>query len=300
MNAARLARLGAFECDLATGALTWTDEVYDLFGLPVGIPLTRQDVLGQYTEASRQELELRRAAALCTQRGFSFDAQIRRGSHEYRWMRVTVDVVSDKGRPVRIYGAKQDITNERLALDRLRQMAENDHLTGLANRALFDAHYQAMMADEIRFNHVGALALVDLDRFKAINDTLGHAAGDECLRQTALRLQRCFADAQLIARLGGDEFAVFLRAPLAVSRLQDIIARALKTLARPIVWDGHVFDVSASIGAAMLDQRSSRIDLFAEADFALYAAKSAGRGVARLFNAALSKSWDAQKHQSVA
>ena len=116
-------------------------------------------------------------------------------------MRLTANVECEAGVPVRLFGMKQDITEERALLERLRHSAETDALTGLANRAVLEERLS---------REASAVLLVDLDRFKHINDSHGHAAGDECLRQTASALRfACPADA-LVARLGGDEFVVVL------------------------------------------------------------------------------------------
>ncbi|KAB1072464.1 GGDEF domain-containing protein [Methylobacterium planeticum] len=286
-QAARLVRMGAWECDLATERLTWTAGVYDLFGLPAGARLTRSAIVDRYAEASRRELELVRAEAIRFGRGFVLDSEIRTWRGETRWIRITADLAFAEGRPVRLFGAKQDITGEREAWHRLRQRAEHDSLTGLANRGVFDAHYRAMVADARDHAGVAALALIDLDHFKAVNDRLGHAAGDECLRQVALRLQRLFGDAVLVARIGGDEFAVLLRGPLGPGRIAAMLARASAALCQPIAWNGARLAIGASIGATILGRRRGRAgsEVFAEADAALYDAKAAGRSAVRIFGA---------------
>ncbi|WP_132251437.1 diguanylate cyclase domain-containing protein [Methylobacterium segetis] len=287
-EAARLARLGAWECDLATERLTWTEGVYDLFGLGAGAPLRRPEIVGLYEEASRGAMERLRAEAIRTGRGFVLDALIRPRRGEERWIRIGAELARDaEGRPERLYGYKQDVTAEREALERLRHRAERDHLTGLANRAAFDARCRAAAAGPDR--GVAGLVLIDLDRFKAINDGLGHAAGDACLRAASERLRHAFADAALVARIGGDEFAVLLRAPLGRRRILRMLARASAALCRPVPWNGTALAVSASIGARILDpgrDRAPGAELFAEADAALYAAKAAGRNAVRIFGEA--------------
>ncbi|GAA0263604.1 hypothetical protein LNAOJCKE_5250 [Methylorubrum aminovorans] len=234
-----------------------------------------------------------RAEAIRSGQGFVLESEIRTGQGQSRWIRITADIAREQGRAVRLFGAKQDITEEREAWHRLRQRAERDPLTGLANRGLFDAHYRAMVAGERDHASVAALALIDLDHFKAINDRFGHAAGDECLRLVARRLQRIFGDAVLIARLGGDEFAVLLRAPLGPARIARMLARASAALCQPMLWDGTRLEVGASIGAAILNPRQSRAasGVFAEADAALYAAKAAGRNAVRIYG---DPSWEAR------
>lgn len=284
-QAARLAHFGAWECDLATEDLTWTDGVHALFELPVGTPLKRATIVDLYVGDSRHDMEIMRAEAIRTRQGFTLDAQIRTCRGEHRWMRISADVECEAGRPVRIFGAKQDITRERAALERLRELAENDPLTGLANRRLFEARYCEVIGDTLNYGFVSALVLIDIDHFKAINDRLGHAAGDECLRQIAMRLRQIFADAGLVARIGGDEFAVLLRAPVEPTRIAQVLRLALAALRKPILWNMRPLDVGASIGARILAQPHGRrsTEFFAEADAALYAAKAAGRNVVCIF-----------------
>lgn len=293
-QASRLARIGSWECDLATEQLSWTDFTYELFGIPVGSPLKRAATVGLYVDESRRDMEAMRAEAIRSQQCFIMDAEIRTNRGEGRWIRIAADVAVEQGRAVRLFGAKQDITREREAWARLRELAERDPLTGLANRGMFDTRYRAVIGDELRHASVSVLALIDLDRFKAINDRLGHAAGDECLRQTAQRLQRLFGDAILVARIGGDEFAVLLRAPLGPARIAEMLQRASRALSRPIIWNDVRLDVSASIGATVLGQPHLRklSGLFGEADAALYEAKRAGRNTVRVFG-------DASPHATV-
>jgi diguanylate cyclase (GGDEF)-like protein len=284
-QAAKLARIGAWECDLADEHLTWTDGVYDLFGLPLGGPLSRRAIVDLYTEQSRRELELVRADAVRRGHGFVLESEIRTWRGQTRWIRITADIASVAGRPVRLFGLKQDITDEREEWARLRHRAEHDALTGLANRGRFDAHCRAMASDARTRGSVAALVLIDLDDFKPINDRLGHAAGDECLRQAALRLRRVFRDAVLVARIGGDEFAVLLRAPLGPTRIAQMLARASAALCQPILWNDARLAVGASIGATILGPARNAAEAFAEADAALYAAKAAGRNTVRLHGA---------------
>ena len=284
-QACRLANMGAWECDLATERLTWTDGVYQIFDLSAGTPLRRATIVDLYCDESRDEMEFLRAEVIRSGRSLAMDAQIRTAHGARRWMRLSVGVTQDEGRPVRLFGAKQDVTAERDAWERLRREAERDPLTGLANRGLFEAHYRAIVADPLNHASVSAIALIDVDRFKAINDAFGHLAGDACLRRVAMRLQRVFGDAMLVARIGGDEFAVLLRAPLGPARIRHMLERARDALARPIVWNAQTLEAGASIGATILGRPHVRrlSELFSEADTALYAAKHAGRGTVHVF-----------------
>ena len=118
-----LAKIGVWQCDLATETLTWTDGVYDLFELPRGSPVTREQILALYDEESRTEIERRRAEAIATGGSFSLDVRICTARGNPRWLRLTIDVEQDElGRPVSIFGTKQDITEARLAEEKVKAL----------------------------------------------------------------------------------------------------------------------------------------------------------------------------------
>ncbi len=125
-----LARIGVWECDLATGALTWTDGVYDLFELPRGRPVERAEIVALYDDESRAEMERLRARAIEEGGSFSLDIHIRTAKGNARWLRLTADVERENGRAVRIFGTKQDITAEKLAQEKVRSLqAQLVHLS---------------------------------------------------------------------------------------------------------------------------------------------------------------------------
>lgn len=280
------ARIGAWECELATERLTWTSGVYELFGYPMDSPLRRASIVDLYVPESRRNMEIARAEVIRSGRTVSLDTEIRTWSGEKRWMRLSINAVAENGRPVRIFGSKQDITSDRQALESLRLQAETDSLTGLANRSVFQQRYHEVIGDTLNYGSASALALVDLDRFKELNDTFGHEAGDACLCEIAMRLKRAFCNAGLVARLGGDEFALILSAPTNPARIENVLEQTVAMLCRPIFWRGLCLEVGASIGAALIGRPHRRriTELFADADIALYAAKAAGRNKVHLFN----------------
>lgn len=284
-QAAQLAAMGAWECQLATEELIWTDGVYDLFGLPRGSTLHRPSIVDLYANDSRAEMERLRAMMIRTGQGFVLDARVIGADGVNRWMRLSAGVSHAHGRPARIFGAKQDITGEKQMWQGLRRLAYSDPLTGLANRRAFEAQLSELRHSPADGGAIGALALVDLDMFKPINDQLGHAAGDECLRQVALRLQTALSDALTIARIGGDEFALLLCSNAGWPSILHRLSLALTALSRPVAWKGKLIEVSVSIGAAMLlpGQLHDPDRSFAEADSALYVAKASGRNRLRVF-----------------
>jgi len=269
--ALRVAGMGLWTCSLPDERLTWSNGVYDLFGLPRGVPVGRPDTLALYSEASRRRLTALRDRAIAGAGGFSLDAELVPPGGGHRWIRITATVETRNGRPMRLYGLKQDVTEERRRLEELRLQAETDALTGLANRACFDARLR---------EPVSALLLIDLDGFKAINDTHGHPAGDHCLREAARRISLTCQRAELVARIGGDEFAVFLDAD--ATEAATCAVRLVAALNRPFDHGGRRYPLGASVGAALCRGVPDPVAL---ADTALYAAKAAGRRTYRLFDA---------------
>ncbi len=180
-------------------------------------------------------------------------------------------------------GVGRDVTEVRRSHDRIAQLARFDPLTGLANRALFREGLEDALARAVRTGKSCALLFIDLDRFKAVNDTLGHSAGDRLLRETAGRLRDAIGGGATIARLGGDEFAVML--PDASAARVDSIARAIvASLATPFDLDGHRTVIGASVGYALGPADGAGVDkLLKSADLALYEVKSNGRGAACRF-----------------
>ncbi len=278
-QALNAAGIGAWECELGTERLSWTQGVYDIFGYPESNPLRRANIVDLYIDESRRHMELARAEVIQSGSPVTLDTEIRTWRGEKRWMRLSINAVRDGGRSLRIFGCKQDVTSDRHAIENLRQQAETDPLTGLANRTIFQARYRDIVNDSLNHGHASALVLIDLDGFKQLNDTFGHLAGDACLCEVAQRLRRAFHNAGLVGRLGGDEFAIILRAPTDAARIARVLQKTVMMLSRPLFWNGLRLEVSASIGAALIGRPHRRriVELFAEADIALYDAKAAGR-----------------------
>jgi len=170
----------------------------------------------------------------------------------------------------------------------LIEQAHRDALTGLANRKLLLEHLHHAVA---QFRRQGkprsAVMMIDLDRFKAVNDSRGHLVGDKLLVEVARRLERCLRDVDTAARFGGDEFAILLDAVDEVRDATRIADRIHAALAKPIALDGVEVTISASIGIALVDQDYERgEELLRDADIALYRAKEAGRARTDVFTPA--------------
>ena len=205
--------------------------------------------------------------------------------HGTQWWQLSAKPVTDDRQQVLGWrGVLVDATAEITAERQLRQLAHFDALTGLANRVtLHDA-----IREHLRNTGTGALLSVDLDHFKAINDTFGHSAGDAVLVSVAARLKRLVRPTDLIARLGGDEFAVLIRSLSEPAQVNSLARRLLAAFAHPFDVDERRHFVGLSIGIAMLPAHGTEVDeLLGNADLALYEAKGAGRGRAALYEASL-------------
>jgi diguanylate cyclase (GGDEF)-like protein len=187
--------------------------------------------------------------------------------------------------------ALRDITERRKAEERVRHLAYHDALTGLPNRALFLDRLEQALARARRDGEGAALLLLDLDGFKEVNDTFGHAAGDLLLRRLAERLRAAVRETDTAARLGGDEFAVVqvgCDQPAAVAAA-TLARRLLDVLSEPVTLEGgREVCAGVSIGVALALADGEDVDrLLHGADLALYRAKAEGRGVFRLFEPAM-------------
>ena len=282
-RASATARIGIWSCSLPDEQLSWSDGVYDLFELPRGSLVSRAQALKMYAPHSRRRMQALRAHAIRTLGDFNFDAEIITSTGKHRWMRITATVDGLNGQARRIFGMKQDVTEEKLLAERTRHMAETDALTGLANRSLFQARLDDLQHDS-QVSSVGALILVDLDRFKSINDSLGHAQGDACLIEAGRRLAACCSSEALVARIGGDEFAV-ITGPKAALAPEHLCASIVEAFREPFILNGRPHQIGASIGMARNIGQDAEA-LYRNADTALYQAKSAGRGTWRDFAAA--------------
>lgn len=283
-NSLAAGQCGLWECRLQDERVTWSDNVYELFDLPQGSVVHRKDMLDSYTEASLRHLEDTRSRALQTGGRFRLAAEIRTAKGHRRWIRINGVVERRNGLAERLYGMKQDITEERALAEDARRLAEVDPLTNLANRRLFQEKLS-----ELADRSDAALLLVDLDGFKQINDTFGHLAGDDMLRRTAARLRLACRDTALVARIGGDEFAVLFNEGidrLALERRAQDVVEALRI---PVRQGDFMLELGASAGVAR-SERTGAQDWISRADVALYAAKAAGRGTYRVYSPAMVRS----------
>jgi len=190
----------------------------------------------------------------------------------------------DLGEFVGFRGVGSDVTEQRASADRINRMARFDTLTGLPNRLMINETLVKTITEAERSGGRYGFMMLDLDRFKAVNDTLGHPIGDRLLGRVSERLDQLMGEAYLCGRLGGDEFAVVVHDATDTVAIERLAQRIIESLSLPYEIDAHTLYIGASIGLAIgpRDGRTAEM-LIRSADLALYRAKDAGRGVFRTY-----------------
>lgn len=222
---------------------------------------------------------------------FECEYRMRDSEGSYRWMLSRGAAIRDNtGKAVRVAGSQTDITERKATEQLLLRNALHDTLTNLPNRALFMdrlglAVHRAKRRNDYRF----AVLFLDLDRFKSVNDSLGHIIGDQLLVNVGQRLAVCLRPGDTVARLGGDEFAILLEEIHSVNDATDVASRIREVMKQPVRLGGQELFISASIGIALGDgEHNQAEDLLRNADVAMYRAKGrGGKGRAQVFDAGM-------------
>ncbi len=214
-----------------------------------------------------------------------FEHRLKHADESYLWVEVRMSRAVLEGR-VLLTAWVRDIRERKSAEQELRFHAFRDPLTGLANRCLFlDRVAQSLLRCREPSGSRAAVLLIDLDRFKLVNDSLSHSAGDALLFAVAERLSACIRAEDTVARFGGDEFAVLLDEIEGPDDAVDVAVRARQALLEPVVVQGRPVTVGASIGIVLLSENhASAADVVRDADTAMYRAKAVGRGQWALFD----------------
>jgi diguanylate cyclase (GGDEF)-like protein/PAS domain S-box-containing protein len=211
------------------------------------------------------------------------------GSGEERWWSISGrPMATPLGQFLGFRGSGADLTEIRRSHAEITRLAQFDSLTGLANRAQMLATLEQALAAQHGAPGDAALLLLDLDRFKEVNDTMGHPAGDALLRQVAQRLLRLVGNAGKVGRLGGDEFQIVLPGPRDPGELARLAGAIIQSISQPYSVDGSQVVIGVSIGIAIAPRDGANSEtLIRNADLALYAAKGDGRGVFRSYAPAM-------------
>lgn len=288
-SASQLVKMGAWEKNLVTAELEWSDGMFALHEMERTPELKLEHHLQNYPPSDRRRLIGMIERSTRDMKPFTFEGRMHTAKGNLRWVRLVSDVEIQDGKEIRRFGLKQDITEERAMARRVLRLAQCDDLTGLYNRPMLREKLTEISNKRNLSPSPVYLFSFDLDGFKDVNDTHGHAGGDACLRRIARRVRAGVGKGCLVARVGGDEFVVLRYGstiPLHVDKFAERIQRAVEM---PVDWNGHSFQLTASIGISMRGEGDivDPDELIREADLALYEAKSAGRHCHRIFRPAL-------------
>jgi diguanylate cyclase (GGDEF)-like protein/PAS domain S-box-containing protein len=236
-----------------------------------------------YVDPQRREEFMRIVRARGSVSGF--ESQVYRRNGDVIWISENARAVFDEEGVLQSYeGTVEDVTDRKLYQSRIEQQANYDTLTGLANRSLLQDRLEQALLSANSYSTRVAVAFVDLDRFKYINDSLGHHVGDELLRTMADRLESCVRDCDTVARLGGDEFVVLITGQTGTDLVRHTVERMLAVVSQPWITEHGEFTVSCSIGVALYPSDGADAQtLLKHADSAMYRAKESGRNNFQFF-----------------
>ena len=201
-----------------------------------------------------------------------------------KWLSITA-VKDDQGKIQYHIATFTNISERKEAQQRIEHLAHHDSLTGLSNRFSFEARLEQVLVSAQRNQFELAVMFLDLDRFKNVNDSLGHHAGDALLVEVANRLKACVRESDIVARLGGDEFVIVLLEPGDKANVAEIAKKIVAAVQQPFVFDEHAIHSSTSIGICMFPENGAEVGtLMKKGDTAMYHAKSQGRNNYQFFS----------------
>jgi diguanylate cyclase (GGDEF)-like protein/PAS domain S-box-containing protein len=305
-NAQRIGEMGDWEWDVRQGRVSASEQAWRIFGRDSGLGALEDDqFLTTVHEEDFERVRLACERAIANGDDFAIEHRVVQRGGVLRHVHQQVEVIEqdELGRAVRLAGAVHDITRRKDAEEQVRRLAYFDTLTGLPNRLLFTEQLIKAVAHAERSGQQLAIMFIDLDDFKRVNDTLGHGAGDDLLKQIGARLSGSIRGLDLvtrsgvddhgntIARLGGDEFIVLLNNVQEAVDAGSVARRLVAALAEPVTVLGNELYVSCSVGVATFPGDGTDIEtLLMNADTAMYRAKEAGRGGFQFYDRSMNAS----------
>ena len=300
-----LARMGSFDWRRAGGGLMMSPEALRVFGFGPQDPVSLRLMLRMVPQDDRRELLRKLHEALRQVSVVDYDVPIVLLDGRQRIIHAEAEPeFNEHGQSAGYSGIVQDVTDRRQAEDKILQLANFDSLTGLPNRRQLIWRAERALEQARRMQHQFALLLIDLDRFKIINDTLGHGAGDELLVEVGRRLRACVRHSdqvmdgaleavgarshralEAVGRLGGDEFVALLPEITDDADAETVAQRVLEALRQPIFVSGQECFVTASVGVAIYPRDGhSVVDLLRNSDIAMYSVKAQGKNAAAIYS----------------
>lgn len=284
-QAERMADMGSWRLAMADNRVEWSDGVSAIHELPAGYIPPVDEALEFYPERERKRVSDALTNTLASGEPFDLECDFVTAKGNLRRVRTMGELELSHGTPVALIGLFQDITERHRMEEALLRVSRTDELTRLPNRAEFNRVLDERLAQPKARNEGLAVLLIDLDGFKQVNDTLGHAAGDDILRSVGDRLRATALSECFAARLGGDEFAVIVPSPEHRDAFRTLLDDLLASLRLTAGGAAFALPVSATIGVAWSDgARLQREELLRRADMALYAAKRTFKGTAQIFS----------------
>jgi diguanylate cyclase (GGDEF)-like protein len=279
-EAQRVARLCSWTLDLASGRVTWTEELYHMLGFDPSLPaptLAEQERV--FTPKSWQRLNTAIEETLASGVPYELELETVRPDGNTGWIMARGAPQRDAyGDIVALCGIAQDITDRKLVEKRVQFLAYYDSLTGLPNRTLLQDRLAQAIAGAHRRNEHAAVLFLDLDRFKIINDSLGHGVDDLLLKSVAERLKRQTRDQDTVCRMGGDEFIVVLSTIRDQAEAAIVAGRIVCAMDADFVIQGRTLKVSCSLGISIYPEHGTDSEtLIKNADASMYGAKETGR-----------------------
>jgi diguanylate cyclase (GGDEF)-like protein/PAS domain S-box-containing protein len=284
-EAQSIAHLGSWELDLKTDVMVWSEELCRLYGYATDPPPGILDLLDRLHPDDADSVQGIQRAAFVERSTFDVDHRILLPDGSTRWLRSQGRVERDgAGVAFHMRGTAQDITEQRSAEDALAHLALHDPLTGLPNRTLLLDRLTHALARLGRTNTSVGLLFLDIDRFKVVNDSLGHPAGDRMLLAMAGRLKATLRASDTLARFGGDEFVILCEDLNGEDEALKMAHRIGEAMAPPLSWGDGELVVSLSTGIALASSPLvSAESLLRDADSAMYRAKRDGRARSAVF-----------------
>ncbi|WP_293703437.1 sensor domain-containing diguanylate cyclase [Sphingopyxis sp. UBA6734] len=290
LQAEAAALVGHWRVDLVGWTITWSDQTYRVHGLQPGMPVDVDYSVEQYLPDDRVAVRKALEEAVRSGEPFVFQGRIRRADGEIRYVKSHGSIEKGRrGKAVGIFGTVQDVTdtveNARIlesARSAAERIANTDMLTGLPNRRHTLAFLDQALRRAVQDGAPLAVAIFDIDHFKAINDQHGHAAGDEVIRRVGQRAKASLRDDDMVGRYGGEEFVCILqgRSALSAELVAERVRKAVHADAEGVA--AGLPAVTVSIGLAIFAGEASIEDLLQRADKALYTAKREGRNRLRM------------------